>query len=79
MKIYQKYQGRQKSTFKISKYVIILSTDLNITRLECKFTWQYFKSCIQYNLNITRLECKFVPPTLQSSIFQEFEYHQIGM
>ena len=36
MKIYQKYQGRQKSTFKISKYVIILSTDLNITRLECK-------------------------------------------
>ena len=38
MKIYQKYQGRQKSTFKISKYVIILSTDLNITRLECKYT-----------------------------------------
>ena len=37
MKIYQKYQGRQKSTFKISKYVIILSTDLNITRLECKY------------------------------------------
>ena len=36
MEIYQKYQGRQKSTFKISKYVIILSTDLNITRLECK-------------------------------------------
>ena len=39
MKIYQKYQGRQKSTFKISKYVIILSTDLNITRLECKFAY----------------------------------------
>ena len=42
MKIYQKYQGRQKSTFKISKYVIILSTDLNITRLECKLIWYSF-------------------------------------
>ncbi|EFM38957.1 hypothetical protein HMPREF0379_1356, partial [[Eubacterium] yurii subsp. margaretiae ATCC 43715] len=38
------YQGRQKSTFKISKYVIILSTDLNITRLECKSKGKYQKN-----------------------------------
>ena len=49
MKIYQKYQGRQKSTFKISKYVIILSTDLNITRLECKLiTVSHITSDVQF-------------------------------
>ena len=58
MKIYQRYQGRQKSTFKISKYVIILSTDLNITRLECKYSDTCQNYYIDFYLNITRLECK---------------------
>ena len=79
MEIYQKYQGRQKSTFKISKYVIILSTDLNITRLECKLIYSTHIRLIVYNLNITRLECKYCRKNEKDVGGEVFEYHQIGM